>query len=105
MIRSFCTSSETVPFCIIAKYDVTTILPINEIQMPTHPLIKKYEKDYSSLLSKFIIGVHKLSHSHTIVATPIQKIIKKCIHIPMKGRHYDYLISTPNSFDNSTILC
>ena len=101
VINSFCISAKTIPFCILTKYDVTTILPVTEIRSPQHPLLQKHATTCVTLLSRFMIGIMKLSLSdvHTVIVTPVKNILKKCIHVPMKGKYYDYLIITPNNFE------
>ena len=99
VLKSFCTSPETAPFCIITKYTLTTSQLLSEVEPARHPLLQKYETTYSTFLSNVIIQVTKLFLSSTIVAVPILNICKRCIHIPIKGKPYDYLIVSPNTFE------
>ena len=41
----------------------------------------------------------KLSVCYTVVAVPINKDLNKCIHIPVKGKCFDYVINIPNHFE------
>ena len=70
-----------------------------QIRPPQHPLLQRHQLTCATLLAKLMIGVIKLSLSRSTVVVPIEAILRKCIHIPMKGKHYDYVVPLLNTYE------
>ena len=52
-----------------------------------------------SKITEFIHCVKKLSHTG-LLAVPVSSIFAKCVHIPVRGAHFDYIITMPNMFEH-----
>ena len=51
-------------------------------------------------INTFIVKVMKLSITNVFVAVPVSSIISKCVHVPIKGKPYDFIVSLPNVYEH-----
>ena len=54
----------------------------------------------AACIQLFIFKVKKLSLSQRCIAIPLQNIVRKCVHIPMKHSASDYIVTIPNSVEH-----
>ena len=54
----------------------------------------------SSVTNCFFHEVMKLSVESTLQAINVEKIISKCVHVPLKRQDTDYIITIPNPYEH-----
>lgn len=64
------------------------------------PSIPELDSSLAKSINDFIFPVQKLSIAKETVAVPISHILSKCVHIPVKGSPFDYIVSIPNMFEH-----
>ena len=42
----------------------------------------------------------KLSITKVFVAVPVESIVSKCVHVPIKGKPYDFITTLPNVYEH-----
>ena len=58
------------------------------------------ELNRSKDINSYLFKVQKISVTQRTVAVPTNSIICKCVHIPIKGKSYDYIVTLPNTYEH-----
>ena len=58
------------------------------------------ELNLSKEINSYLFKVQKISVTQRTVAVPTSSIISKCVHIPIKGKSYDYITTLPNTYEH-----
>ena len=94
-IMQFCFSKgETVAVIRVFEHVQQSLL--DSVDSPRIP-----ELNYSVCedIDNYIFCVKKLSLTNLILAVPALSLCAKCVHIPLKGSPYDYIVVIPNMFE------
>lgn len=94
-ITQFCFSKgETIAIIRVFEHIRQSLL--DSVSMPATP-----ELDHSMCfeIDNFIFCVTKLSLTNLTLAVPVVSLCAKCVHIPIKGSPFDYVVAIPNMFE------
>ena len=88
----------SVSYTIIAVFTSTgeDILTSSRRYCTLHP----DDQAAASCINSFIFKVQKISLSNRLIAVPLEDIIQKCIHIPLKYSPTDFIVTLPNVFEH-----
>ena len=53
-----------------------------------------------SSISEFVYCVKKLSSRNNTFAIPVSSLFVKCVHVPIQGAHYDFIVTIPNMYEH-----
>ena len=82
---------------VIREFEQLEQTVFDNIRHPTHP---ELTISLCNPITDFVFCVKKLSLTNKMVAVPVSSIFQKCVHIPVKGVLFDYIITIPNMFEH-----
>ena len=91
-IRCFCICNK-IPVAIIAVFG-----PANDAFEGLQSTIQ--ELNSFSLNNSCIFKVEKISIIRKFQAVPVSFIQTKCVHIPIKAKPFDFIVTTPNAYEH-----
>ena len=93
-IMQFCFSNgETVAIINVFEHVQQSLLDSVDL-----PRIPELNHSMCEDINNFIYCVKKLSLTNVILAVPVISLCAKCVHIPIKGSPFDYIVAIPNMF-------
>ena len=96
-IRRFCYIGEA-QVAIASLFDRTN----EDILKEPRPTSILHTEDHiaARCINSFIFKVKKISLTQKMVAFSVDRLIKKCVHIPIKHSSTDYIVTIPNIIEH-----
>ncbi len=85
------------PVAVIKAFKPSQRTYLERASHPCRAVLEQYKE--INLMSLFIYEIHPTDRG-PIIVIPITEIIGKRVHLELKNKHFDYVLSMPNKFEH-----